>query len=104
MHIEIGRNIDYSAPGHYSGRPSVPCVSVSFFERTSFTQLSVEIAYYEALKNPIAKSRWMNFNRTKEHLYNGTMVKLGLIQIRVQIPHHTSRNSLCDDRIQSSNS
>jgi hypothetical protein len=79
-HIEIGRNIDYSAPGHYSSArdPSVPRATVYFFERTSYNLLSAEGAYYQSLEDIEEKRQWFNFNRAKEQLYNDTMAKLGL--------------------------
>ena len=75
-HLDIGRNIDYCAAGHIGG--AGPRASAKFLERTTLHFFGAEVVYFEALQDPIAKERWINFNRAKEQLYNETMERLGL--------------------------
>ena len=77
-HLEIGRNLDYSAPGHIGSPISTPRVFVQIVERDSFDVISKELTYFESLQDRAAKESWFKFNHTKEQLYNETMEKLGL--------------------------
>jgi hypothetical protein len=78
-HLDVGRNIDYSAPGHIGGDPkTLRRAFVAIVERTTFVTLSQEMVYVESIQDPTTEAHWLQFNLNKERLYNETMEKLGL--------------------------
>ena len=77
-HLEIGRNLDYSAPGHVFVKPFPPRGICQFVERTSMECLFAECVLLESLQDSKANGELLRFNSRKEALFNDVMEQLGL--------------------------
>jgi hypothetical protein len=76
-HFDVGRNLDYFAPGHMrTDPPSAQCL-VYFVEKRSFEEILGERVFVEYLKNDI-KTDFLQFNSGRETLFNSTMQELSL--------------------------
>ena len=77
-HIDIGRNLDYSASGHIFLRPFPPRGLNQFIERTSMQRLFSEYVLLETLQDNTLNEELSRFNAAKEALFNDVMRRLGL--------------------------
>ena len=76
-HHDVGKNLDFFAPGHMPTEPpSEECV-VSFIEKNSFEDITGEGVFIEYLKDEI-KPAFTQYNSRRETLLNSTMQELGL--------------------------
>jgi hypothetical protein len=74
-HRDVGRNLDFFAPGHVS--ITAPKYCVSFVETESQQTIIAEAVLLEALKGDV-RNELEKFNRAREALFNSTMKSLGL--------------------------
>jgi hypothetical protein len=76
-HLDIGRNLDYSAAGHIFHPPLLPRAIIQFTER-SMNRIFGEFVLLETLRNEKSKGELYRFNTAKENLFNYTMQRLAL--------------------------
>jgi len=76
-HFDVGRNLDYFAPGHMPTDPPSAQCSVYFVEKNSFEEMAGERVFVEYVKDDI-KSNFLRYNSRREALFNSTMQKLSL--------------------------
>jgi hypothetical protein len=77
-HREVGRNLDFYAAGHIMRPPFPPRRSLIIFEKHLICSLTVEMAILSALEEKNLENELVQFNDSKESLFNETMQKLGL--------------------------
>jgi hypothetical protein len=77
-HYEVGRNLDYFAPGHISRDPLEVRCAVRFLERHSLSQITSETVLLRYLDSPSVVEEFQKYNATRENLYNTSMERLGL--------------------------
>src|SRR5204863_1893898 len=77
-HREVGRNLDYFAPGHFGVPPGKPVSIVFMIERSTLKELSAEFVILEYLKDESAHHQFHKYIALRETLWNSTMEKLGL--------------------------
>ena len=75
-HREVGRNLDFFAPGHVY--PSEPSLSVHFVETSLCQIIMAEVVLVNSLKDSTVRNEFERFNSRREALYNDTMKQLGL--------------------------
>lgn len=75
-HREVGRNLDFFAPGHVY--PHEPSLAVHFVETSLGEIIMAEVVLVNPLKNSTVRKEFERFNSQREALYNDTMEKLGL--------------------------
>jgi len=75
-HREVGRNLDFFAPGHWA--PHEPSFVVHFVE-TSLGQLIMgEVVLANSINDPTVRKEFERFNSQREALYNNVMEQFGL--------------------------
>jgi hypothetical protein len=77
-HFDIGRNLDFFAPGHFGRDPNLKVCHVSFVERGRMGQLTGEGVRLEALQDPLIVKDFHEYNKSRETLYNSVMEQFGL--------------------------
>jgi hypothetical protein len=77
-HLDVGRNLDYSAAGEIFAPPYPPRGVHQFIERTSMLPIIVDIVSLEALKNQSYSEESHRFNEAKQELFNDVMRRLAL--------------------------
>jgi hypothetical protein len=77
-HLDVGRNLDYLAAGHVFSPPYPPRALCQFIERTSMKRVAGEFALLEALDDDVVRQRLVDFNNTKQALFNDVMERFGL--------------------------
>jgi len=77
-HFDVGRNLDYFAPGHMTtGQPVAQCL-VYFVEKSSFEEITGERVFIEYLANDDIKTDFLRYNYCREAMFNTTMQRLSL--------------------------
>jgi hypothetical protein len=77
-HRDIGRNLDYFAPGHWSMDLNQRTCAVDFIDRGNLRQLTCEGVFVEALEDPHVVQEFHAYNKVRETLYNFVMEQFGL--------------------------
>lgn len=80
-HCDVGRNLDYFAPGHirdHKERSPDTEYIVYFIENNSLKDLTAEIVLPEYMKDEETWKEFRRFNQVRENLFNATMEALGL--------------------------
>jgi hypothetical protein len=77
-HYEVGRNLDYFAPGHISRDPLEVRYAVRFIERNSLSEIASEAVLLRYLDSTSVIEEFQRYNATREKLYNTAMEQLGL--------------------------
>jgi hypothetical protein len=75
-HRDVGRNLDFFAPGHMS--ITEPKCYVSFVEIGSMQTIMAEAVLLDALEGNDVRNELEKFNQAREVLFNSTMERLGL--------------------------
>ena len=75
-HGDVGRNLDFFAPGHLS--PTEPKCFVQFIEVGSMQITMAEAVLIDAFKDDLVRDAFQLFNERRESLFNTTMKELGL--------------------------
>jgi hypothetical protein len=76
-HNDIGRNLDYFAPGHNMCAESRRC-GIFFIEKRSLRQLTAEVVLSQVLEDPSVYDTFEKYNATRVKLFNFSMTQLGL--------------------------
>src|SRR5208282_2326568 len=74
-HYDVGRNLDYFAPGHNTA--GTKC-SVHFVEMETLQTIMSEAVSLDHLKHDAVQNEFQKFNERRESLFNSTMEQLGL--------------------------
>ena len=77
-HYNIGRNLDYFAPGHMRTDPNEKTWGVIFIEKRSLCALTAEAVFHHALDNECVRNEFQRFNDVRVRLFNSAMEQLGL--------------------------
>ena len=77
-HLDVGRNLDYSAAGEIFAPPYPPRGVHQFIERTLMWPIFVDIVSLETLKNKTYSEESKRFNEAKQELLNDVMRRLAL--------------------------
>ena len=77
-HYEVGRNLDYFAPGHISRDPLEVRCAVRFIERHSLCEITSEAVLLRYLDSTSVIEEFQRYNATRDKLYNTAMERLGL--------------------------
>jgi hypothetical protein len=77
-HRDVGRNLDFFAPGHISPDLSYSRYDVFFVEKNSLVDIMGETVLQMYLNDDAAKHDFHEFNKKREDLFNSTMERLGL--------------------------
>ena len=78
-HHDVGRNLDFFAPGHMRTNPPSAMCSVYFIEKNSFEEITGERVIVEYLEDDNAiKDDFARHNSRREALFNFTMQQLSL--------------------------
>lgn len=75
-HRDVGRNLDYFAPGHLS--PTEPKCFIEFVEVETMQIVMAEAVLSDVLKDDVVRNEFQRFNKKREILFNSTMEGLGL--------------------------
>jgi hypothetical protein len=80
-HRDVGRNLDYFAPGHVrppKERNPDTEYTVHFFEKNSLKGMTADIVLLECMKDEEIRKEFRRFNEVRENLFNAAMEGLGL--------------------------
>jgi hypothetical protein len=80
-HCDVGRNLDYFAPGHIldpKQRNPDTEYRVHFIEKNSFEEMTGEFVLLEYMKDEETWDELRRFNQVREKLFNSAMEGLGL--------------------------
>jgi hypothetical protein len=77
-HRDVGRNLDYFAPGHVFDGRTLDKASILFLEKTTMTPLFSEDIATESLEDGKILNKLKEFNSAKQQLFNETMTNFGL--------------------------
>ena len=77
-HYDVGRNLDYFAPGHIPTDTPSPKCAVRFVEKKCFMRISSEFVFTDYLHEGDGKGDFLRYNTLRETLVNSTMDKLSL--------------------------
>lgn len=75
-HGDVGRNLDFFAPGHVS--PTEPKCFVQCIETGSMQIIMTEAVLIDAFTDDLVREEFQLFNERRENLFNVTMKQLGL--------------------------
>jgi hypothetical protein len=77
-HRDVGRNLDFFAPGHIGMDRKSTTYSVYFIEKGSFEELTGESVLLHYLQECEVRKEFERFNHVREKLFNATMEQLEL--------------------------
>jgi hypothetical protein len=77
-HYDIGRNLDFFAPGHMSWDLQEPRCGVIFIEKRTMAQITGEAVLFRYLDTPSIREEFQRYNAARERLYNEASQQLGL--------------------------
>lgn len=77
-HRDIGRNLDYFAPGHIATDPDAKRCNIYFIEKRRLRVVTGEVVLLEYLQNDSVRDELQKYNDTRINLFNHAMQQLGL--------------------------
>lgn len=77
-HCDIGKNLDYFAPGHIAMDERQQRCGVHFLNTATLKPLTGEVVLLDALKNPQVSQQFHQYNKARETLFNSVMQQFGL--------------------------
>jgi hypothetical protein len=77
-HHDIGRNLDYFAPGHLTTDPNAQRCFIFFVEKTRLRAVTAEAVLVKSLEDESVHEVFRKYNQTREDLFNTSMKQLGL--------------------------
>ena len=77
-HRDVGRNLDYFAPGHVTNDPPDAKCHINFVDKDSLNIITSEVVLLKSLQDPAVRKEFHKFNDTRETLFNSTMERMGL--------------------------
>jgi hypothetical protein len=77
-HCDIGRNLDYFAPGHMRTDPNEKTCAVIFIEKRSLRAIIAEAVFLHTLDNECIRDEFQRYNDARVRLFNSAMEQLGL--------------------------
>ena len=77
-HRDIGRNLDYFAPGHLKSDPNAERLAIQFIEKRRLRKVVAEVVLLEYLQNDGQRAELQKYNDARVNLFNHSMRELGL--------------------------
>jgi hypothetical protein len=77
-HYDIGKNLDYFAPGHITMDERQKTCRIHFLNTATLKQVTCEVVLLDALKNPRVSQEFHAYNKARETLFNSVMQQFGL--------------------------